>query len=231
MMSDAPPLRAHEAPDGKRASGGTPRLRGRQAQAAQNDGLILQAAREVFLADPTAPISAVAERAGVGIGALYHRYAGKEDLLRTLCRNGQEIYLAEIRRALDSGEEPWEAWTGFLRRIVAANTHGLTIRLAGTFAPSEEQFALAEQMRLLSIELFERAQASGMLRDDVTYLDVEYLLEFLADVKLGDAGRSAELRQRHLAVIIDGLRSASQRTPLPGTPPTWQEQTERWITP
>jgi len=78
---------------------GAPPLRGRQAQAAQNDGLILQAAREVFLADPTAPISAVAERAGVGIGALYHRYAGKEDLLRTLCRNGQEIYLTEIKRA------------------------------------------------------------------------------------------------------------------------------------
>ena len=68
-----------------------------------------------------------------------------------------------------------------------------------------------------------------MLRDDVTYLDVEYLLEFLADVKLGGASRSAELRQRHLAVIIDGLRSG-QHTPLPGTPPTWQEQTERWIT-
>jgi len=42
------------------ASGAAP-LRGRQAQAAQNDELILQAAREVFLADPTAPISAVAE--------------------------------------------------------------------------------------------------------------------------------------------------------------------------
>jgi AcrR family transcriptional regulator len=230
MTSDAAAQRDSEPPGDGPTAGRAVKLRGRQAQAAQNDELILQAAREVFLADPTAPISAVAERAGVGIGALYHRYAGKEDLLRTLCRNGQETYLAEIRRALDSGDEPWAAFTGFLRRIVAANTHGLTTRLAGTFAPSEEQFALAEQMRSLSIELFERARGSGMLRDDVTYLDVEYLLEFLADVKLGGAGRSAELRQRHLAVIIDGLRSG-QHTPLPGTPPTWQEQTERWITP
>ena len=37
-------------------------------------------------AGPHAPVSAVAARAGVGIGALYHRYASKEDLLRTLCR-------------------------------------------------------------------------------------------------------------------------------------------------
>ena len=210
------------------ASGAAP-LRGRQAQAAQNDELILQAAREVFLADPTAPISAVAERAGVGIGALYHRYAGKEDLLRTLCRNGQEIYLTEIKRALASDDEPWEAFTGFLRRIVAANTHGLTVRLAGTFVPTAEQLALAEEMQALAIELFERVRATGLLRDDVTYLDVEFLLEFLAGVKLGNASRTAELRQRHLAVVIDGLR-APGRTPLPGQPPTWEEQTQRWLT-
>lgn len=205
------------------------RLRGRQAQAVHNDELILQAAREVFLEDPEAPVSAVAARACVGIGALYHRYAGKEDLLRTLCRNGQLVYLAEVRRALDSGAHPWQAYTEFLRRIVAANTHGLTVRLAGMFQPSEEQMALAEQMRALGTELFERAKASGQLRDDATFLDVEYLLEFLARVKLGDAVRTAELRQRQLGVIIDGLR-AGHHTPLPGTPPTWEEQTQRWIT-
>jgi AcrR family transcriptional regulator len=209
-------------------TGGAPRLRGRQAQAAQNDELILRAAREVFLDDPTAPISAVAERAGVGIGALYHRYAGKEDLLRTLCRNGQEIYLAEIRQALASGAGPWEAFTTFLHRIVAANTNGLTVRLAGTFVPTDEMLALAEEMRVLGDELFERVRATGLLRDDVTFLDIGFLLELLAGVKLGDADRTAELRQRHLGVIIDGLRSG-QRTQLPGQPPTWQEQTGRWV--
>src|SRR5215469_3332602 len=118
------------------------RLRGRQAQAARNDETILAAARDVFLADPDAPIAAVAEQAGVGIGALYHRYAGKEDLLRTLCRNGQEIYLTEARRALELDAGPWESYTEFLRRIVAADTHGLTTRLAGRFTPTAEMFEL-----------------------------------------------------------------------------------------
>ncbi len=40
-------------------------MSGRRAQAARNDELIMNAAREVFVADPTAPIAAVAERAGV----------------------------------------------------------------------------------------------------------------------------------------------------------------------
>jgi len=85
------------------------------------------------------------------------------------------------------------------------------------------------ERKALAIELFERVRAAGLLRDDVTYLDVEFLLEFLAAVKLGNASRTAELRQRHLAVVIDGLR-APGRTPLPGQPPTWEEQTQRWLT-
>jgi hypothetical protein len=55
---------------------------------------------------------------------------------------------------------------------VAANTHGLTVRLAGTFTPTAEQLAMAEQMRALGTELFERARAAGELRSDVSFLDV-----------------------------------------------------------
>ena len=204
------------------------RLRGRQAQAARNNEAILAAAREVFLADPDAPIAAVAEKAGVGIGALYHRYAGKEDLLRTLCRNGQEIYLAEARRALQLDAAPWESYTEFLRRIVAADTHGLTTRLAGRFTPTAEMFELGEQMQDLGTELLRRAQAAGDVRADVAFLDIGYLLELLSTLRVGDAERTAAMRQRHLTVIIDGLRAGSP-TPLPGEPPTWQEQTERWV--
>ena len=42
------------------SSGGRVVRRGRYAEAERNDAAILEAAREVFLADPTAPISAVA---------------------------------------------------------------------------------------------------------------------------------------------------------------------------
>src|SRR2546430_2542259 len=112
---------------------GTAPLRGRQAQAAQKDEPILQAAREGFLADPPAPNSPGARPARAGRGAA------------------------------------------------------------------------------------------------VTYRDVEFRLESLPSVRLGNASRPAELRQRHLSVIIDGLR-AGGRTPLPGRPPTWEEQTQRWLT-
>jgi AcrR family transcriptional regulator len=63
-------------------------LSGRRAQAARNDERILEAARAVFLADPGAPISEVAKQAKVGIGALYRRFASKEEVLRRLSSDG-----------------------------------------------------------------------------------------------------------------------------------------------
>ena len=75
-------------------------LSGRRREAARNDVGILDAARSVFLEDPSAPVSAVAARASVGISALYRRYPSKEDLLRELARDGLARYAAELEAAL-----------------------------------------------------------------------------------------------------------------------------------
>jgi len=202
-------------------------LSGRRAQAARNDEAILSAAREVFVNDPSAPIAAVSQRAGVGISALYRRYPSKDFLLGKLCSDGQAIYIDEAERALADDGDLWEAYATFLRRIVAADTHSLTVRLAGTFVPNERHMQDAERMRRLSEQLFGRAQAAGAIRPDVTELDVAFLMELLAQTRLGSQQRTAELRQRFLGVILDGLRPGSSAV-LPGRAPTWDEQLQRW---
>ena len=201
--------------------------RGRYIEAERNDAAILEAARAIFVANPSAPISAVARRAGVGIGAVYNRYGSKENLMGTLCEIGQDIYLDEVSHALDSEGDPGESYFEFLRGIVAADTHSLTVSLAGTFTPRERHIEKAERMRQLGEALFERAQEAKALRPDVTFLDVAFLLEAIATTRLGDPGRTAELRQRQLALIIDGLRSVDSEG-LPGSSPTWDEQDARW---
>src|SRR5512135_1549544 len=89
-------------------------LSGRRAEAARNDEKILAAAREVFIADPAAPITAVAKRAGVGISALYSRYGSKEELLRTLCHDGLAVFVAETERALDDDRDDWDAFRDYM---------------------------------------------------------------------------------------------------------------------
>jgi AcrR family transcriptional regulator len=202
-------------------------LSGRQAEARRNDRLILEAACKVFVADPEAPISAVAERAGVGIGALYRRYASKEELLRRLCAEGLRRYIAEAEVALADEGDPWVAFASFMRRVVDADTHSLTLRLAGTFSPTEELYRDSRKAQELNLRLFERTKAAGALRPDVEVDDLSLLFEQLAAVRIGDEGRIRQLRRRYLALLLDALRVPSG-SPLPGPPPSWEEISRRW---
>ena len=137
-------------------------MSGRQAEAARNDQRILDSARAVFVADPGAPITAVAKHAGVGISALYTRYGSKEELLRTLCTDGLLIVVRETEAALErvkKGDDHWQVFAGFMRNLADADTSSMTRALAGKFAPTPEMFALANRSSELMAELF------GLIRD------------------------------------------------------------------
>ena len=204
------------------------RLSGRRAEAARNDEAILASAREVFVADPDAPVSAVAERAGVGISSLYRRYESKEDLLRKLCGDGLALYIEIARDAADdTAGDPWETFATFMKRIVAAETHALTRNLAGRFAPTPELGEAASLADELNQQLVERAHAAGVLRTDVTPDDLTYIFEQVSSLHGPTPERTAQLRARFLTLHLDSLR-APGHTPLPGPPPTAAEQHARW---
>jgi AcrR family transcriptional regulator len=202
-------------------------LSGRRAQAARNDQLILEAARQVFIADPDAPVSAVAEAAGVGMSALYRRYRSKEELLARLAGDGLRRYLAAAEAALADDGDPWTAFAGFMSSIVDADTHSLTVRLAGTFTPTTDLYRDAAKAQELNVRLLERTKAAGAVRADLDVNDLTFLFEQLATVRLGDQERTRQLRHRYLALLLDGLHTPSPG-PLPGTPPTWTEISGRW---
>ena len=205
-------------------------LSGRKAEAARNDGVILAAAREVFIADPGAPISAVAKRAGVGISALYRRYGSKEGLLQKLSADGLDAYVAAVEEALADGGDPWEAFARFMRRAVDADTNSLTSRLAGTFTPTEELYREGRRARELNERLFERLGDAGVLRGDLVFDDVSLLLEQLSSVRIGDRERTLQLRHRYLALFLEVL-CAPAGGELPGPPPGWEETGGRWQAP
>ena len=199
---------------------------GRLAEAARNDTKILESARAVFVADPEAPIAAVAKHAGVGVGALYRRYAGKEDLLRALCADGLRRYIEAAESALADEPDPWRAFAAFMHREVDADASSLTQRLAGTFTPTPDLYAAAARAGELNVRLFEAAQAAGEIRADASVNDLGPILEQLASLKIGDAGRSRALRHRYLDLVLAGLRATGDELPAPA--PTDDELQERW---
>jgi AcrR family transcriptional regulator len=203
-------------------------MSGRQAEAARNDQRILDSARAVFVADPAAPITAVAKHAGVGISALYTRYVSKEELLRKLCLDGLTRFVAITEAALASardGADHWQVFASFMQDLVEADATSLTLALAGKFEPTPDMYELANRSSELTGELF------GLIRDvfraGVEVHDLSLILEMMAVIKLGSPERTCELRRRYLTLVLDGLR-ACERAELPGPAPAWQELTVRW---
>ncbi|HET6952883.1 MAG TPA: helix-turn-helix domain-containing protein [Acidimicrobiales bacterium] len=204
-------------------------LSGRKAQAARNDEVILAAARRVFVADPAAPVSAVAQEAGVGMSALYRRYPGKEDLLRRLCTVGLQTYTDLAEACVADDGDPWEAFAAFVRAVVVADTHSLTLRLAGTFTPDDTLYAMSEHAGALNVRLFERTAAAGVIRPDVTVADLGLIFEQIAAITFGATpARTLTLRLRCTELMLDGLR-ATPAGELPGPSVTDDEFNQRWI--
>lgn len=198
-------------------------LSGRQAQAARNDEAILRAAREVFTADPLAPIAKVAQHAGVGISALYRRYRSKDELLQQLCLEAIRHYTA-----LAEGDD----LAAFLRNAVDSGAGSLTLHLAGTFTVTDELLAELPRAVEATQRLLEHAKTSAELRPEIEVGDILLVLEQVQAINLGDSARTHELRHRYLALLLAGMRPAGGRAlpgpALPGPAPAWDEIERRY---
>jgi AcrR family transcriptional regulator len=172
-------------------------------------------------------MSAVAARAGVGISALYRRYASKEDLLREVARDGLQQYLDEAETAVADERDPWTAFATFMERLLDAQTVAITMSLAGAFTPSQDLIDMSIRAGELNELIVDRTKRRGGLRKDVVVDDLSLILEQVSSIRLGGERRTRELRRRYLELCLDGLRS-NGKGKLPGPPPTPDELSSRW---
>jgi AcrR family transcriptional regulator len=208
----------------------------RQAEAERNDRALLRAAREVLAVDGAhASVAAIAARAGVGIGSLYRRYRTKEELFQRLAA----LSLDETNEAAERGladDDPWAGLTGFISACVEFRQGSLG-PVAGSIEVTEEMWAKYARGEELLAALVARAREAGVLRSDVTPVDVSLLIEQLGTSPVLDQLRlqgrdnliaeAANAHDRLIAIALDGLRAVHTR-PLPGDPPSGRLFTERW---
>ncbi|MEW1616530.1 MULTISPECIES: helix-turn-helix domain-containing protein [unclassified Streptomyces] len=198
---------------------------GRQAEAERNDMLVLMAARAVFAErGAEAPVSAIAERAGVGIGTLYRRYGSKDQLLQRLCAVGIAQTTEALRQELGGTGSGWEALARYMARAVEVRA-GAFASLAGTFPVPEEVSAANERAKELMEQLLERGLMDRTVREDVTALDITHVIEMFSRYPRRTT-EDDHARRRMLALTLDGLRGG--RTGLPGHRPDWRDYHRTW---
>jgi AcrR family transcriptional regulator len=209
---------------------------GRQAEARRNDRAVLDAARDVFAAQGAdAPVSAVAERAGVGMGTLYRRYGSKTELLQRMCVLAMEQGIEAAGEALQA-DDPWTGLSGYIRACVEMRSGALG-SLAGQIEMTDEMLSTARRGMTLAGEIVARAHRAGSLRADVTALDIALLIESFSRRAPGsaapnapdapDADEERNAQTRLLTVALDGLRAPGV-TPLPGRSPSAARYVGRW---
>src|SRR5918998_525371 len=134
-------------------------------------------------------------------------------MLRRLCADGLALYIRIAETALASTDPPWETFVAFARAVVAADTHAMTISLAGTFSPTPELNELAQRCDGLVRAVVEKAQADGVVRADDALDDEQLARRYACPENLG-----APFVRASYVASADGAVSVGGRSEGLGSP-------------
>jgi AcrR family transcriptional regulator len=195
-----------------------------RSDAERNRRLVLEAAAAAFAEDGLeVGMAEIARRAGVGNATVFRRFPSKDVLIEAIIEEKIEELIDAARRAAQI-EDPWDSLVALME-----STAGLQARDRGFFQATE-QFLLdhPDLLRrhrpiLDAVEpLIARAQRAGVLRDDVTTLDVMGLVKGSVACLPPSPDLRADGWRRYLALLLDALRPEAA-TPLPVPPLTYEE--------
>lgn len=186
--------------------------------AERNRQRILEAAREVFAERGlTATLDDVAAHAGVGVGTVYRRFEDKDALIEAVLDTQVDLLVGFAEEGLRI-EDPWEGLRHFMQQGLALQASHRGIKEL-MFASSRGQIVhgrLRERIYAPASALLERAQAAGVVRDDLSPTDIP-LMQFMVIAVIDFAGPvDQDLWRRYSTILLDGLRPAREApTPLP----------------
>ncbi|MER7208164.1 MULTISPECIES: TetR/AcrR family transcriptional regulator [Streptosporangium] len=178
-----------------------------RTDAQRNLARVLSAAEEVLTRDGlSAPMRAIAARAGVGVGTIYRQFPTKEALYQAIVVDRQRR-LAEEARALAEAAEPGAAFFAFFARVVEDATPKKIFADALTEAGIDVKAATAgaHDIRGAVETLLVRAQQAGEVRREVEMPEILALLT-AACLAAQHQNWDETLRTRALDVVFHGLR-------------------------
>ena len=155
-----------------------------------------------------APLDLIAEKAGVGRGTLYRHFADRTELALAVL----EADVADLgRRTAEQGDDP-AAFFWFLDRLAEdmirnAGLAGLVrnVRSPDALTPLRQSLMEAGAASL------KRAQAAGLVREDLRPMDIRLIATLLgAGFQGADAAERQAVSLRTRAIVLDGLKPRAE---------------------
>lgn len=167
----------------------------------ENRRALLEAAREVFAeTGPSAPLSAIAKRAGVGQGSLYRHFPDRVALVAAVFEENLGVVEAEVAvadRSLDR-----------LLEIIAeqAAVSARLIEVLWTHAHDARVQHLTERLVSICTETIEAERRAGRVGDDVDVDDILLAITMLAGaLSQAPAGGGEATGRRARGILQRGL--------------------------
>jgi AcrR family transcriptional regulator len=195
-----------------------------RSDAERNRRLVLEAATQAFAQDGLdVGMAEIARRAGVGNATVFRRFPSKDALIEAIVDEKIAELLAAAGRAAEI-EDPWDSLVDMLEKTAA-----LQARDHGFFQATEEFMLRHPDLLRRHRPVFEavdrlvvRAQAAGVVRDDVTTLDLLGLVKGSVVCLPPSRDLRDDGWRRYLSIVLDALRPEAA-TPLPVPPVTYEE--------
>ncbi|HEY0639498.1 MAG TPA: helix-turn-helix domain-containing protein [Pseudonocardiaceae bacterium] len=194
-----------------------------RADAERNRRRILRAADDLFTSRGLdVGLDEIARHAGVGTATVYRRFPDKTELVRALFEERLDR-LHELAEKAAAHEDPWHGLVLLVESFVAVQIADRGLKDV-IFGEAGDWSAFRERReRLVPIAEFvlRRAQAAGVVRDDLELTDLA-----VAQLLLGQVGALTEATnpggwRRQLTLLLDALRPHRDApTPLPAAAPT-----------
>jgi AcrR family transcriptional regulator len=193
--------------------GRLPRADGRR----NREALLSQAAELIAEQGLAVPLDEIARAAGVGNATLYRHFPDRKALLHAIAAQVAGHAAEAAERALAEETDSYQALARYLREAVRVRVAWVMPAIAAALDPDDAELAALRARSVAAIAtLIGNAQRDGGIHPGVTFGDVSLLLIRLARPLPPGQDRAVQdaTAQRHLAILLAGLRPAAG--PLPG---------------
>ncbi|MFI7002425.1 TetR/AcrR family transcriptional regulator [Nocardia sp. NPDC050175] len=185
-----------------------------RADAARNQQRIIAAARELF-ADHGLEITLddVAERAGVGVGTVYRRFANKKELITEVF----EQSISEFAEAADAAYKHADPWFGLVEFFEYACRHmaknrGFSEVMLELEDDVDRFVVVRDRIKPTVMAIVDRARDAGVLAPGIEPSDFFALIHMVDGIAEFARPVNPDVWQRYMAIVLNGVRAD-------GTPP------------
>jgi AcrR family transcriptional regulator len=197
----------------------------RRVDAERNRRRLLDAATEIFCERGLdVSVGEIAERAGLGRGTLFRNFPSKEALIAAIVVERVRESIAR-GRAMLAAPDPGEALFALVDQAIRVSETDRVLfeALDDNWMVNEEIAAVHRELLAVLDAMVTRAQAAGVVRRDVSAVDVLIMLKGVCEASRSFRHLDADIGLRQLDLVRAAISAPGHERPLRGHPPTVQE--------